>query len=178
MKMESKIPFYNIVNILLTGLVFTGSCCFIFLIEMQEYIKSVIKIGSTGLETLLTIACFAIAYEVGYVIFRLGAVLIEPIAKRIFKFVPYTDFISAQKVYPKLEDLSREYGYARTRIALFSLISIVALIKLNWLLFGISIAFVLLFIVTLGTHTKKIRETVEKYLSEADGQLKSNSSSV
>jgi len=169
MKLESQIPFYNLVNILLTGLVFIASVVFLFINEIQEYASIVITIGSIGLEALLTVSCFAIAYETGYIIFRLGAIIIEPIAKTIIKFVPYTDFIAAQKKFPKLEDISREYGYARTRIALFSLISIIAWVKSTWWLLGISVVCVLLFTVTLVTHAKKIKETVRKHLSELKG---------
>ena len=75
--MEIKIPFYNILNMFLTGLVFIGGCVIIF----PEYTLTVlnneiIKNLGTGPEIIITVCAFAAAYEVGLIINRVGSVII------------------------------------------------------------------------------------------------------
>lgn len=127
--METKVPFYNIVNILLPGLVFIGTGMFLFLNEIKVLATEITSLGSAGLEVLLTVSVLAIAYEVGYIIFRIGATAIEPILKKMFGWAEYKDFIAAAKTSDKAHDrldmLSCEYGYARTQITLFIALSIV-----------------------------------------------------
>jgi len=166
--METKVPFYNIVNIFLPGLVFIGSFILLFLNETKILVDSVVSLDSIGLEVLITVSCFAIAYEIGYIIFRLGAVLIEPILKKIFGWAQYERFVAAKKAGAEksLEMLSREYGYARTQITLFIFLSIVIGIKMHWVLLGVCVLCVVLFTLTARGHIKKTITTVDKYLTE------------
>ena len=173
--MEAKIPFYNIVNIFLPGLVLIGSCVMLFLDKIKDFTEQIAQLGSAGLEVLVTVALIAIAYEVGYVIFRLGASIIEPILKKMFGWAEYSDFIAAGKVsteaHDKLEMLSREYGFARTQIMLF--ITLSALIGVNalitkivaqWILCVFCVACVVLFVLTARSYMIKIQEAVKHYI--------------
>jgi hypothetical protein len=165
--METKVPFYHIVNIFLPGLIFSASCILLFIDEAKAFIDYISAFDSTGFEVLITISCIAIVYEVGYIIFRLG----EESVERIFKITPnwtkYERFVAAQKAgATSLEMLSREYGYARTHIILFFILLIIALTKLCWILFGICIFCIILFSLTALGHIKKTKDTVNIYLAK------------
>jgi hypothetical protein len=173
--MEAKIPFYNIVNIFLPGLVLIGSCVMLFLDKIEDFAKQIAKLGSAGLEVVVTMALIAIAYEVGYIIFRLGSTIIEPILKKMFGWAEYSDFIAAGKVsakaHDKLEMLSREYGFARTQIVLFIALSVltgvnalITKIIAQWILCTVCVACVILFVLTARDHMIKIQEAVRQYL--------------
>ena len=167
--METKIPFYSIVNIFLPGLVFIGSCMLLFIDETKTLVASITTLDSAGFEVLITASCFAIAYEVGDVIFRLGKEVAEPILQKMFDWAPYKDFIAAgktsEKAHDKLDMLSREYGYARTQIALFSMLAILAGIRTHWWIMGGCILCVGLFVLTARGHMEKIQTAVKQYLA-------------
>lgn len=168
--METKVPFYNVINILLPGLAFIGACIFLFLDYIKCFAIQITSIESAGFEVLLTVATLAIAYEVGYIIFRLGAVIIEPILKKMFGWTEYKNFVAAQKAgATSLEMLSREYGYARTQITLFIALSIVSGIRFQWWLLSVCVVCVILFTLTVRGHIKKIATTVNKYLEAMQG---------
>ena len=121
--MEIKIPFYNILNMFLTGLVFIGGCVIIFPDTATAVLNSeIIKNLGTGPEIVITVCAFAIAYEVGLIINRAGSVILEEILKR-FKLIPFIDnytlFNQKKKEYPIMSTLSREYALSRTGIVLF-----------------------------------------------------------
>lgn len=167
--MEIKVPFYNVVNILLPGLTFIGTCAFLFLDKIKILVSAITTLGSAGLEVLLTVASLAIAYEVGYIIFRIGATLIEPILKKMFGWAEYKDYVAAQKAGAKsLEMFSREYGYARTQITLFIALAIVAGLEAQWWLLTVCVLCVMLFVLTARGHIKKTITTVNKYLTELE----------
>jgi hypothetical protein len=163
--METKVPFYSVVNILLPGLIFIGACIFLFLDYINSIVTQMATINSAGFEILLTLSALAIAYEVGYIIFRLGAIVIEPILKKVFGWTNHEDFVAAQKAGAKsLEMLSREYGYARTQITLFISLVIVSAFRAKWWFLVICVILIVLFMLTVRGHMKKISTTVNEYL--------------
>ena len=170
--METKVPFYNIVNIFLPGLVLVGSIVLLFLDEVKTLTDTITDLGSTGLEVLITVSLFAIAYEIGYILFRLGSALIEPILKKLFGWAAYSDFIAAgktsEKAYKKLEMLSREYGYARTQITLFIPLAVLTGVRMQWWIMGICIVCMVLFVLTARGHMKKIQDAVQQYLTKEE----------
>ncbi len=177
--METKVPFYSIVNIFLPGLVLLGSCVLLFIDEVKALVQVVTNLGSAGLEVLITVSLLAISYEAGYVIFRFGSAAIEPILKKVFDWTEYSDFIAAgktsEKAHDKLEMLSREYGYARTQMTLYIILAILTGILTHWWIMGGSILCVALFTVTARGHMKKIQEAVRQYLVANGGTSKINS---
>ena len=78
--MEIKIPFYHVLNMFLTGLVFIGGCTMVYPDYAAELLVSdlIVNLG-TGPEIVFTVCVFAAAYEVGIIINRIGSVVIEPI---------------------------------------------------------------------------------------------------
>ena len=116
--MEVKIPFYNIINMFLTGLIFVGGCAMIYPEHAVSLLTNelIVCIG-TGPEIVLTVCAFAVAYEVGLVINRIGSVLVEPFLKKI-NAIPFNDdyirFNQKKKEYPIMNILSREFAVSRT----------------------------------------------------------------
>jgi hypothetical protein len=167
--METKVPFYNVTNIFLPGLVLIGSCILLFLDEVKKLVTSIGSVNNLGFEILITVACFAIAYEVGYILFRLGAVTIEPLLKKMFGWTEYSDFIKASvtsdNAHNKLKMLSHEYAYTRTRITLFVVLSVLTGIQTQWWFMIGSILCVILFTLTARGHMKKIQTAVKQYLT-------------
>jgi hypothetical protein len=179
--MEIKVPFYNIVNIILPGLVLIGSGLLLFLNEAKDIATQISKLGSAGLEVLVTVSLFAIAYEVGYIIFRLGAVSVEPILKKMFSWADYNDFLKAgktsEKAHDKLEMLSREYGFARTQIMLFAILILLTIAKsiinkspIILILTAICVGCGVLFTVTAGRQMKRTQKAVTQYLASGTAE--------
>jgi len=172
MKIETKIPFYNIVNMFLTGLVFVGVNFLIFSNHLGD-LGEVLNIGNIGLETIIVLSFLALTYEVGYILFRIGATVVEPILKatKLVEFGSYADFNDCRKENPFLDTLSREYAAARTQIATFLILMITALVMFQWLIFGLSLVIITIFILTARTHSKKINDVVKKFKTTQDGVI-------
>ena len=160
--MEVKIPFYNLVNMFFAGLVFMGGCAVIY----PNYVVSILTSGvisSIGAEPeiVITVCAFAVAYEVGLIINRIGSVLVEPALKKI-KAIPFNDdyvkFNEKKKEYPILNTLSREFAVSRTGIALFVILMILALCDMNKAFSGIFAVTVLIYFLSCRKHAKKIVE--------------------
>lgn len=160
--MEAKIPFYNLLNMFLTGLIFTGCCILMFDNQILAFIKSdffeLIKEMNFGLETIITISFCAIIYEFGFIINRIGS-LLENILKYI-KAIPfdsdYKKFNEKKKQFLIMETLSREYALSRTSMTLFLLLTIIACFQCK-LIFSIFLfALVIVFYFSMRKHAKKI----------------------
>ena len=133
--MEIKIPLYNILNMFLTGLVFIGGCIIIYPKYALEVLNSeIIKNLGIGPEIVSTVCVFALAYEIGLIINRIGSVIIESAFKKV-KLIPFDDdyikFNKKKKEYPIMSTLSREYALSRTGIALFLILLVLSVATSN-----------------------------------------------
>lgn len=163
--METKVPFYSIINILVPGLIFIGAGVFAFFNEVEEMVVRIAALDNMGFEILLTVASLAVAYEVGYVIFRLGAAIIEPLLQKMFGWATYENFAAAKRAGAKsLDMLSREYGYSRTHISLFIALAILMGVRGHWIIVIFCIACVVLFVLAARSYIKKTIDTVNIYL--------------
>jgi len=163
--LEAKVPFYSIINILVPGLIFIGAGVFAFFDDVAEMVARIAALDNVGFEILLTVASLAVAYEIGYIIFRLGAAIIEPLLKKMFGWATYEKYVEARKAGAKsLDMLSREYGYSRTHISLFLALAILMGLQKHWILMGVCIVFVLLFVLSARSYIKKTIDTVNVYL--------------
>ena len=81
--MENKIPFYNILNMLLIGIVFSTLLCFADLSKITIFSNYLSLIKT---DYLIIIVFIALMYEVGLVINRLSSVVLEPFLK-FFKLI-------------------------------------------------------------------------------------------
>jgi len=158
--MEIKLPLYNILNMFLTGLVFIGGCVLLF----PQYIvdlfnNEIIKGLSAGPEIVITVCIFAIAYETGLIINRIGSTIIEPVFKKT-KLIPFNDnyslFNEKKKQYPIMSTLSREYALSRTGIVLFLLLAVLALFSSTKLLSIPLLIIAIIFYVSCRKHAGKI----------------------
>lgn len=164
--MGEKIPFYNLLNMFLTGLVFTGCNIFIFIDKIILFVNSnAIDVKKVGFETIITICFFAVIYEIGLIINRIGSVIIEPALKKT-KLIPFNDdykkFNELRKENPILEVLSREYALARSSATLFLILSIIGITQNKWIPVVVFIATTILFIFSARKHCIKITKLMQK----------------
>lgn len=163
--MEIKIPFYNILNMFLTGLVFIGGCVLIF----PEFILSVLNneviqnLGA-GTEIIVTVCAFATAYEIGLIVNRVGSVIVEEFLKWR-KWIPFNDdyvlFNDKKKEYPIMSTLSREYALSRTGIALFLALLILAFIACKLPIAVVCAVITIVYYLSCRKHSSKIVELME-----------------
>lgn len=158
--MELKIPFYNILNMLVTGVVFFAGIIIIFPEYFIRFIASEIINGLDIFPDIaLTIFILAVAYETGTILNRIGSIIVEPILKsnKIIEFNDdYERFNIKKKEYPILETLSREYASSRTRFTMFMILSLITLIrqKHNFVYFFIFIS--IMYLLSMRKHSSKI----------------------
>lgn len=164
--MEIKIPFYNIINMLLTGLLFVGGCMVIFpekimLVLDNEIIKNI----STGPEIILTVCVFAIAYEIGLIINRLGSILVETILKKT-KLIPfdndYAKFNRVKIAFPIMGTLSREYALSRTGITLYLLLAGISGLQCRWEIMFVCLGITAIYYFSCRKHSSKIVELMKE----------------
>ncbi len=158
--MDVKVPFYNILNMFLTGLVFIGGCLIIspdIAVVLRD--SDIIEYFGAGPEIVVTVWIFAVAYEVGLIINRAGSVILEPSLKWI-GWIPFNDnytlFNQKKKEYPIMSTLSREYALSRTETVLFLLLSTLSGAKGKYFLMGICAVITLLYFVSWRKHAGKI----------------------
>lgn len=156
--MEVKVPFYNIVNMFLIGLVFTGFCIILFFDQWYQFISTIV-IDGIGFETLITVSAFAVTYEIGLIINRIGSVVTEEIfiKANLIPFDPdYKKFNDRKRQYPIMETLSQEYASSRSSFTMFMLLAIISLIKQKWLFMIFFLISALLFFLSARKHAAKI----------------------
>lgn len=163
--MEIKVPFYNILNMFLTGLVFIGGCVIIFPDTAMAVLNSdIIKNLGAGPEIVVTVCTFAVAYEAGLIINRTGSVLLEPFLKWA-KWIPFNDnytlFNQKKKEYPIMSTLSREYALSRTGIVLFLSLLILSVLKAKWLLVSICAVITVIYFFSCRKHAEKIVDLMQ-----------------
>ena len=163
--MEIKVPFYNIVNMLLTGFVFLGGLLFVFPEKAIQLLNGEFYANlKTGPEIIFVICLLAVAYEIGLVINRVGSVIIEPVLKKI-KLIPFNDdyvlFNNKKKEYPIMSTLSREFALSRTSIALFMVLAVIAAFNKFCPMFISCIMISLVFYLSCRKHASKIVKLME-----------------
>lgn len=164
--MEAKIPFYNIINMFLTGLIFLGVCIILF----PNYIVNLLnndlfKSHNTWPEIILTVFFFAAAYEIGLIINRIGS-LLEFLLKKL-KLIPFNDnyalFNETKKQYPIMSTLSREYALSRTGIVLFIILLILSIVANNCPFIIVFSIIIFVFYFSCRKHAKKIVTLMDNY---------------
>ena len=164
--MEIEIPLYDLLNRFLIGLVFIGCVFLINISSVKPYLKKdYFETLSAGSEIIITIVIFAISYEIGLVINRIGSIAIEPLLKATH-LIPFDDdykrFNTAKKQYPIMDTLSREYAFSRTSITLFVILTILSLLGENKLLSILFIMLVLVFVLSCKRFAGRIVELMKK----------------
>ncbi len=155
--METKISFYNVLNMFLIGLIFFGCIVIIFFNSISNILKN-ITITNIGYETLTTIIIFGIIYEIGLIINRISSVIVEEILKKT-KLIIFRDYASYKKAETKidfLKILSREYALSRNSMTLFFILCLISIFSSKWIFFLIFLGLTFLFFLSLKKHVKKI----------------------
>ena len=156
--MEIKMSTYDFFNKFILGLVLTGTVIFAFGSDIGKLIELTQNIKENGIIiTVFSVSSFAIVYEVGIIINRLGSILEDLL--RTFHWIPfnkdYKKFNDKKKEYPIMNILSREYALSRNSIVLFLMISIIVFIRFAW--YGlIPLAIMYVFYYSCKKYSKKI----------------------
>ena len=163
--MEIKVPFYNILNMFLTGLVFIGGCLIIFPDTAVALFNSdIIENLGAGPEIVITVCTFAVAYEVGLIINRTGSVILEPLLKST-KLIPFNDnytlFNQKKKEYSIMSTLSREYALSRTGVVLFLSLLILSAVGGKCSLVAICAVITVIYFLSCRKHAGKIVELMQ-----------------
>ncbi|MBE5922734.1 MAG: hypothetical protein E7269_08280 [Lachnospiraceae bacterium] len=149
--MDIKIPFYNVLNMFLTGFVFIGCLLVTYSEGVIAFIKSEMFSKLTTIsELLLFLIVCAVSYEVGLILNRFSSVVVEPILKKT-RLIPfderYSRFVEKSRKYPIMHTLSREYALSRTGVGEFMILAVISVMKSNvafaLLLLGISVIYLL-----------------------------------
>lgn len=154
-----KLPLYDYLNIMLTGVVFIFSLIIIDIDYFFSMINLILGVTYNYQNIIISIFLFLCIYEIGLIINRIGAVFIENIFRSwgIFYFNDnYNVFNEKKNKYPILGVLSREYSVSRTSIALYLIIGIIYLFYglCLWSIFSFSL--VGLFSLSARKYTKMI----------------------
>ena len=180
--MEVKIPFYNILNMLLTGLVFIAA--FLFILPDCQMSGEVVEFGKLIIslpDVISTVLFFAVAYEIGLVINRVGSVALERALKGM-KCIPadmdYVLFNKTKEKYPIMNVLSREYALSRTGMVLFFVLLVMALCAAKFVEALIFAAIVVVFFFSCKKHSDKISELILSELTTDDEKESQNEVTV
>ena len=153
-------PFYNLLNMLLTGVVFLVGIIPLYPSELTEFVLLEQNMKCDAAQEVVIVMLFiAATYEIGLILNRIGSVFAEPIFKTlkiIYFSSPYSDYARASNAFPKLEVLSREYALSRTSTIEFFLLSMWSASISKFFLFSIYLAIAILFLFSCRKHSKKI----------------------
>jgi len=162
-KIFEKMPFYNFINILLTGILFLA---FVFFMKPSYFIdlmESIVGIGSVFM-MIISAFLFAIAYEVGYLVFRIGGTIIEFLIvkfKIVYFYNDYEQLNKSRKDNPALYMLSREYAFARTQATEFLIFMIVIPFYYQFTYMFIFLVLAIICLLTARKHSKKIVDIIK-----------------
>lgn len=158
--METKIPYYDVLNKLLIGLAFIGATLVLY---FSHFIESYNLVGA-HFNSIILLFILALSYYIGLIINRIGS-LFESIFKTIH-LLPfdnnYTKYNDAEKKYPKMLILSREYAVSRTSFVLFLILGIMTLLEKGFFLSLILFAIAFLFYFSWRKFAKKIIALMNK----------------
>jgi hypothetical protein len=135
--MDVKIPFYNLVNMLLIGMVFIIGWFTIDMWLISE-IFGFIQFYEIPSSLALCIL-FPVSYQIGLIINRFGSLMEDILKTEVplknrgwisrhiqFTWRSYELYQKAEKIDPFIKTLSREYALSRNSLTLFLLLAVVA----------------------------------------------------
>lgn len=175
--MKDKIPFYNIVNMF-----FVGAVSLLFLVVLlwndisMDWIKRNAELLSDW-SVLVSIILLIAAYEIGFIINRLGSIVIEPILIRM-KIWPRQkykiDISEISEHNRKFQSMILELNLMRSHIMMCLLLLIISLIVAKWWFCLVFVALSVIFIFGGQKHNAKINIIREEYLEQKQKREKLN----
>ncbi|MBL0690472.1 MAG: hypothetical protein JJV93_00245 [Alphaproteobacteria bacterium] len=154
--MKTGIPFYEVVNKIFIGILFIIG---LSLINIKVDLNRLDQFSGVN----LNIIYLSFSYFIGTVISRLGSLVLENCFKSI-KIIPWRDhtlFNKALNTNPRLELLSREYGFSRNINTLFIILFLVTMFKGMFSMSLIFLAFIILFTFSIRKHAIKIVKIID-----------------
>lgn len=170
--METKIPFYNLVNIFLLGLLFITGLAYItaprWVVHVEHY-EILFQLANQW-TFLLSLIAIGVIYEIGVIINRISSIIVENICERWGlihkKEENYAAFNVAKKEYPFLYTLSREYGFSRGNLTLWLILAIISVCYKDWGFGLVSLLLSVLFLFSMRKFSSKIQSIIKDYIHE------------
>lgn len=173
-KMKDKIPFYNIVNMFFVGSIF--SLCLTIL--LREYIPlNWIKENAELLSDwsiLISVVLLIAMYEVGFIINKMGSVIIEPIyrgeKRKKFKIWPKDDYgidvSEIEQINPRFQSMVTELILMRSHIMMCLILLVVTISRCEWIWSVVLVLLIVLFTLGGRKHNEKINIIRKGYAQE------------
>lgn len=159
MQMNNKIPFYNVVNMFFVGAVFSLFLAIMFYNYIPfEWIKANSELLSDWSVLISAILLIAM-YELGFIINRMGSIIVAPAYKkiRIWPAEHYgIDVSELAQSNSRFQSMITELSLMRSHIMMFFLLLVFSLIRGKWIWCVCFVA--LIFVFTFGgrKHNEKI----------------------
>lgn len=157
--MKDKIPFYNIVNMFFVGAVFSF-CLAILLFEYIpfDWIQKNAELLSDF--SILVSAILLIAmYELGFIINRMGSIIVAPFYKKI-KLWPVgqygIDVSELAQINPRFQSMITELNLMRSHIMMCLLLLVISLSMKKWMWSGVFVLLIVVFTLSGKKHNTKI----------------------
>jgi hypothetical protein len=151
-KMNTEIPFYNILNVFFVGVIAVILYGYIFPTEMKYVLGSIdnYAAGSVGV--------YALPYFIGLVISRVGSIVVEPIVKwlKLIPWVEYEIYCKAEQDDKMLRTLAREYALSRNFATLFLSLFVASPIARHWTFLVVAILMTALFSYSMQKYAKEM----------------------
>ena len=171
--MSEKIPVYHIINMFFVGAVFTlllTAICF------QHIPLEWLKENSDFLSdwaVMISAAIFIVMFEVGFIINRMGAVLIAPLYSKlsIWPREKYdADISELEQQNPRVQAMVTELTLMRSHIMISILLIIPVVLCIKWYWVGINILAVVIFTLGGRRHNEKINIIRKQFADQRNKQ--------
>lgn len=170
--METRIPFYNLINIFLLGLLFIVSLAYVFFptwsVRILHY-EHLLQLAGQW-QFFLSLVAIGIIYETGVIINRFSSIVVEYICEK-WQWIPkkeknYAAFNLAKKDFPFLYTLSREYGFSRGNLTLWLILSLLFFLNRCWVKGTCAFLLSVLFFFSMRKFSLKIQSIIKDYIHE------------
>ena len=175
--MKEKIPYYNIVNMFFVGSVF--SLCLAFLMHedipfdwLEEH-ADILSDWSLLISAVLLVAM----YELGFIINRMGSIIIAPILEKtkIWKKDEYDiDVSELSSKNAKFQAMITELVLMRSHIMMCVLLVTMAVCKKYWSLSFVFVSMILVFVFGGMKHNSKINKIRKRYHENKQDETQRN----
>ena len=167
--MSEKIPVYHIINMFFVGAVFTiflSAICFKYLpiewiMENSDFLSD--------WTIIISAAILIIMYEVGFIINRMGSVLIAPLYTKL-KIWPKqayaADISKLEQDNPRVQSMVNEMTLMRSHIMMSILLIIPVVVCIKWYWAGINILAIIIFTLGGRRHNTKINIIRKQFMDQ------------
>ena len=171
--MSEKIPVYHIINMFFVGAVFTillTASCF------QHIPLEWLKENSDFLSdwaVIISAAILVVMFEVGFIINRMGSVLIAPIyaVSKIWPKEEYgADISELEQQNPRVQSMVTEMTLMRSHVMMSILLIVPVALNIKWYWVGINILAIVIFTLGGRRHNTKINIIRKQFADQKNMQ--------